>query len=82
MMMRLDPSKSSLHKISVKYLNVPNGVRMKSWALLQVGAVHPKPVYAKPLPFLSSPSFLSKTRVHAFTLYKYNGLEVKNELDD
>ena len=40
----------------------------------------PKPVHAKPLPFLSSPSFLSKTRVHAFPLYKYNGHEVKNEL--
>ena len=79
--MRLDPSESRLHKLSVKYLNAPKGVRMKSWALLQVVlSCRPKPVHAKPLPFLSSPSSLSKTRVRVFPLYKYNGHEIKNEL--
>ena len=33
-----------------------------------------------PLPFLSSPSFLSRTKVRVFLLSKYNGQELKNEL--
>jgi len=33
-----------------------------------------------PLPFLSSPSYLSKTIVRVFLLSKYNGQELKNEL--
>ena len=55
-MMRLDPSESRLHKLSVKYLNAPNEVRMKSWALLQVGAVllsETSPRKAAPLLILS-----------------------------
>jgi hypothetical protein len=40
----------------------------------------PNPVGANPLPFWSSPSFLSKTRVHASPLSKYDGQEFKNEL--
>jgi hypothetical protein len=40
----------------------------------------PNPAGANPLPFWSSPSFLSKTRVHTSPLSKYDGQEFKNEL--
>jgi hypothetical protein len=40
----------------------------------------PNPAGANPPPFWSSPSFLSKTRVHASPLSKYDGQEFKNEL--
>ena len=56
LMMRLNPSESRLHNISMKYLNAANGVRMKSWALLQVGAVllsKTSPRKAAPLLILS-----------------------------
>jgi hypothetical protein len=39
----------------------------------------PNPAGANPLPFWSSPSFQSKTRVHASPLSKYDGQEFKNE---
>ena len=54
--MWLDLCKSRLHKLSMKYLNAPNGVRMKSWTLLQVGAIvlsKTSPRKAAPLLILS-----------------------------
>ena len=37
------------------------------------------PAHVNALPFLSSPSHLSKTRVRVFPFSKYNGQEFKNE---
>ena len=63
-MIRLNPSESRLHKLFVKYLNAPNGVQMKSWALLQVGAVmlsETSPRKAAPLLILSINSKQNKS---------------------
>jgi hypothetical protein len=49
------------------------------WKL--VLSCYPNLACANPLCFWSSPSFLSKTRVHVSPLSKYDGQEFKNELN-
>jgi len=79
--MRSDPFERGLQKLFMKYLNVPIGVRMKSWPLSQVGAVllsETSPRESAPLLILSI--IPKQNKVHVFPLSKYNGQELKNEL--